>query len=92
MILFLLLQASAPDIEFNANVRARSVTIEKQGDARLTVHAEPEGERLVDVQAPKANGRKTLDNVEVTIRARASVADPQAARVQVESGETSPPQ
>ena len=92
MILVLLLQATAPDIEFNANVRARSVTIEKQGEARLTVHAEPDGGRLVDVQAPKANGRKTLNNVDVSVRAQASVADPQAAKADAPSGETARPQ
>ena len=91
MIYFFLLQASAPDIELGAYVRARSVTIEKQGDARLTVHAQPEGEKLVNVQAPTANGRKTLENVEVTLHAKASVADPQSASAKVDAGETERP-
>jgi hypothetical protein len=74
----LLLQASAtlPDIELNANVRARSVTIEKQGNASLAVTTEPSGGNVVDVQAPKANGRKSLRNIEVKLRAEARIADP----------------
>lgn len=77
MLLFLFLQAAqAPDIELNANVRARSITIEKKGDASLTVTTEPDGGNVVDVQAPKANGAKTIRNAEVTIRAEARIADP----------------
>jgi len=76
---FLLVQASAglPDIELNARVRARTVTIEKQGNASLTVTGGPDSR--VEVRAPKANGRKTLRNVEVDLRAEARVADPAAA-------------
>lgn len=79
MLLLLLLQAStpAPDIELNATVRARQVTIEKKGDASLTVHTEPEGGNIVDVRAPKANGRKTLKNVRVNVRAEARIGGPQ---------------
>jgi hypothetical protein len=78
MLLLLLIQAAqAPDIEFNANVRARSVRIEKQGEAKLTVTTSPDGGNVVDVQAPKANGRKRLRNVEVNVRAEARIGDPQ---------------
>ena len=81
MLLLLLLQAGAqaPDFELNANIRARSVTIEKQGEASLKVTTSPDGGNLVDVQAPKANGRKTLKNVNVKVRAEARIADPQQA-------------
>jgi hypothetical protein len=95
LTLLILLQAAAaqaPDIELNANVRARSVTIEKQGDARLTVTTEPDGGNVVDVQAPKANGRKTLRNVEVNVRAEARIADPlNAQNNNPEQAETAPP-
>lgn len=94
-IMFLLLQAAAPlpDIELNANVRARSVTIEKQGDARLTVTTSPEGANIVDVRAPKANGRKRLRNVAVDVRAEARIADPLApSQTEPNQAETSPPQ
>lgn len=94
-ILLLLQAASAqpPDIELNANVRARSVTIEKQGGARLTVTTQPDGGNLVDVQAPKANGRKTLSNVEVKVRAEARIADPAEPKANnSESTETASPQ
>jgi hypothetical protein len=68
-----------PDIELSARVRARSITIEKQGDASLTVTTSPDGGNLVDVRAPKANGRKTLRNVEVNVRAAARIGDRAAA-------------
>ena len=70
--------ASAPDIAFNATIRARSLTIEKQGTARLTVTAD--GENVVDIQAPKANGRKRIANPEIKIKVEARIADPGAAR------------
>src|SRR5687768_11105186 len=78
MLFLLLFQASAqaPDIELNATVRARRVTIEKRGNASLTVHAGPDAGSVVDVRAPKANGRKTLNNVRVDVHAEARVADP----------------
>ena len=80
-ILFLLQAAAqAPDIELNAQVRARRVTIEKKGDARLRVWTDPDsGGNVVDVEAPKANGRKTLRNLEVNVRAEARIADPRQA-------------
>ncbi|MEA1014970.1 hypothetical protein [Sphingosinicella sp. LY1275] len=84
LLALLLLQAtgSPPDIELNAHVRARSLTIEKKGDAALTLTTSPDsGENVVDVRAPKANGRKTMRNVEVTVDAKAHIADPQRSAV-----------
>ena len=68
--------ASAPDIQLGAHVRARSITIEKKGDAKLTVTTSPDGGNVVNVRAPKANGRKTLRNVEVDVRAEARIGQP----------------
>ena len=81
ILLLLLAQAAtpAPDIELNATIRAKSVTIEKRGEARLTVTTDPDGGNLIDVQAPKANGRKKLRNVEVRIDAEARIGDPTGA-------------
>jgi hypothetical protein len=77
MLVAIFLQAAQqPDIELNANVRAKSVTIEKQGNAQLSISTSPEGENVVDVQAPKANGQKTLRNVQVEVRAHGRIADP----------------
>jgi hypothetical protein len=93
LLTFLILaQAAAaqlPDIELKANVRARSLTISKQGEARLTVRTEPEGANLVDVKAPKANGRKTINNVSVDVRAEARIAD---ISIERKEAETVPPQ
>ena len=94
--LVLLLQAGAaqaPDIELFAQARARSVTIEKQGNASLTVRTEPDGGNVVDVRAPKANGRKTLRNVVVDIHAEARIGEPgQAPRNNAVAAETRSPQ
>jgi hypothetical protein len=97
MLLLILMQASAPDIELNARVRVREVTIEQKGDARLTVTTEPDGGNLVDVRAPGANGQRRLRNVEVNVRAEARIAAPDQARDtppsnNPEQPETSPPQ
>ena len=77
MIVALLLQA-APDLELGARVRARSVTIEQRGTAELRVTASPDAGSAVNVQAPRADGRRTLRNVEVTVSGQARIADPQA--------------
>ncbi len=80
LIATLLLQANAPDIQLDARVRARQVTIEQKGDARLTVTTSPDGGNLVDVQAPRANGRRELRDVDVRVRAEARIADPGQTR------------
>jgi hypothetical protein len=78
MILAILLQAAAaqaPDIELNFTARARSVTIERKGEAKLEVRGEGPGNR-VDVKVePKAEGRTELRNVTVDIHAEASVQE-----------------
>jgi len=96
-MIFLMLAAQAtatlPDIELKADVRARSVTVEKQGEARLSLTTQPEGANIIDVQAPKANGRKTLRNVRINVRAEARIGDPQQARQgKAEQEETAPQQ
>lgn len=85
-------QAQAPaDIEINIAVSARRVTIERRGEASLEVSG-GEGS-LVDVEAPEANGRRNLRNVNVRVRAEAQVADPRAASAEIKSeAETRPPE
>jgi uncharacterized protein (DUF58 family) len=81
--------APAPDIELNVHLKAKSVTIEQQGEARLTVHAEPDaGSRVETNVEPKPEGRRELRNVNVTIHAQASLADPAQNRT---DSETPPP-
>ena len=79
LALLLMAQAASPDIQFGARIEARSVTIEKKGEAKLEVRADPDGGSLVKVEAPKANGSKTLRNVRIEIDAEARIADPAAA-------------
>jgi hypothetical protein len=88
LLVLALLQAAsqAPDIEIGAKIHARSVTIEKKGEAHLKVHTDPDaGGNIVDVQAPKANGSKTLKNVEISVRAEAHIADPGQNKAEVET-------
>ena len=79
--LLLALQAAAqplPDIHIGAIVEARSVRIEKKGDAKLEVRADPDAGSIVKVEAPRADGAKTLRNVRVTVDAQARIGTPQA--------------
>ena len=74
IVLLLALQAAPPpDIELHATLQARSVTIEKRGEARLEVHASPDAGSLVKVEAPKAEGRTTLRDVRVAVDAEARI-------------------
>jgi SH3-like domain-containing protein len=88
LTLLALLQAAAaqPDIELNIRARAKSVEIQQKGEAKLEVRAEPDAGSRVEARVePKAEGRTKLRNVEVNIRAQASVADPGQIRVEAET-------
>jgi hypothetical protein len=89
MLLLILLQAAAaqaPDIELNLRARAKSVRIERKGEARLDVQGEGPGNR-VDVRVePKAEGRTELRNVTVDIYAEASVQEGVKIDAQTETG------
>ena len=88
MIALILLQAAvqAPDIELSVKARARSVTIERKGEARLEVHGEGPGNR-VDVKVePKAEGRTELRDVTVEIHAEASIHDGVKIDARAETG------
>jgi hypothetical protein len=76
LALLALAQAAAaqPDIELEIRARAKSVRIERKGEARLEVQG-AEGSRVEARVEPKAEGRTTLRNVTVHVRARASVGE-----------------
>ena len=74
---------AAPDIELEIGLTARRATIERRGEASLEVTASPDGGSVVNVEAPDSNGRRTLRNLDVRVRAEARIADPQATRVQI---------
>ena len=87
-LLFLLQTAAAqpqaqgaPAIELQIGVTARRVTIQRHGEGALDVHAGPDGGSVVNVEAPEANGQRTLRNVNVRVRAEARIADPAAQAV-----------
>lgn len=86
LTLLLILQnaaATPPDIQLSVDVHADRVRIERRGEASLEVRG-GEGS-TVEVEAPEANGRRTLRNVNVRVRAEARVADPQQNRAQPET-------
>ncbi|MFN3388117.1 MAG: hypothetical protein ACK40O_04245 [Allosphingosinicella sp.] len=93
MLLYLLLQSAAappPDIQLDIDLKARSVEIERRGEAALTVRAEPDGGSAVEAAtAPAPEGRRKLRNVRVKVRGEARIAPP--AQIG-EAGETPAPQ
>ena len=91
VLLLALVQGAAPpaDIEFNATLRARSLVIEKKGETRLTVRTAPQGANVIDIQAPRADGRVRIPNPVVTVRVEARIADPSQYPA---AQETAPPE
>ena len=89
MILLILFQAAAtqaPDIELNLNLRARSVTIEKKGEAKLEVRGEGPGNRVEVKVEPKAEGPTELRDVTVDVHAEASVQEGVKIDAEAETG------
>lgn len=65
-----------PDIQILARVRAKELTIEQQGEARVEVRADPPLVEKVDVQRNQPGvGRTVLRDLDVRLDARASVTD-----------------
>ena len=93
MLIALLLQSAAappPDIQLGIDLRARSVEIERKGEAELTVRAEPDGGSMAQsVTLPAPEGRTKLRNVRVKVRAEARIGAP--AQITT-AGETPAPQ
>ena len=94
MLFLLLLQAAAPqalpDIELNIRARARSVEIERKGEARLEVRAEPDAGSRVEARVePRAGDRTQLRDVEVNVRAEARIGE--GAKIEAQA-ETAAPQ
>jgi hypothetical protein len=86
ILLPFLLQTAQPDIELSISARAKSVEIERKGEAKLEVRAEPDAGSRVEARVePKAEGRTKLRNVRVEVRAQASVADPRQNRIETET-------
>ena len=79
LLLALLLQTSVPppDISLGVRVRARSVEIQRKGNAQLKVVAKPDGGSSVATRVePRGSGRTKLRNVAVDIRGEARLARP----------------
>jgi uncharacterized protein (DUF58 family) len=78
--------APAPDIELSVHIRAKRVTIEQQGEAKLAVHAEPDaGSRVETHVQPRPEGKRELRNVTVDLHAQASLTDPSQNHAEAET-------
>jgi hypothetical protein len=86
LALALIQAAQAPDIELNLNLRAKSVRIERKGEAKLEVHGEGPGNRVAVGVQPKAEGRTELRDVTVDVHAEASVQEGVKIDAQSETG------
>ncbi|WP_423141258.1 hypothetical protein ACOYW6_10480 [Parablastomonas sp. CN1-191] len=69
--------APQPDIELHARVSAKSLRVERQGRAEVTVHAEPLLDKTTLITPSKLvpNGT-TVSNVTVSLDAAVTLADP----------------
>lgn len=80
--LIVLAQAAAAlppaDIEIKARVTARELRIHKQGRAALTVRGN--GENLLKIDAPSANGRKRIANPRINVDVQVRIAGTDAPR------------
>jgi hypothetical protein len=76
---------AAPDIQLDIGLSARRVTVERRGEASLEAHAGPDGGSVVNVEAPRGDGRRTLREVDVRVRAEARIADPRDPSAQIEA-------
>ncbi len=92
MILAQVAAAQPPDIELHAVIDAQSIRIEKHGQARLNVWADPDAGSLVKVEAPRANGAKTLRNVRITVDAEARIGGAAHVDANVERSPATEPQ
>jgi hypothetical protein len=88
--------STLPTIELRARVRADRLRIEREGEARLTVEADPLLAKAIDVRRSKpVPNAVTVRDVEVTLDATATI-DPDggpaavAARVSSDPGEPQP--
>ena len=95
LLLLLLLQTAAPpaDIELGVRVRARSLTVERQGKVTLAVRADPDAGSRVDAEATRTAGRKTVRNSRADVHAEVRLGDPSGPVENIASEtETVPPQ
>jgi hypothetical protein len=63
-----------PDIAVHANVRAREVRIDQQGEARLRIWAEPSAHDSVKVERNLPKGQRRYRNLEIRLDAEARLA------------------
>ncbi|QDP19378.1 hypothetical protein [Sphingomonas xanthus] len=73
LALVLLLQTAQPDIQLNARIEARSMKIERHGEARLEVRSDPDGGNVVKADVSPRTKAKEQRNVVVTLDAEARI-------------------
>lgn len=90
LLMLMLVQAAAPDLELDIRGRARSVEIERKGETKLEIWAQPDGgSRQRATVQPGSRDATKLKNVGFEIHAEARIAPPQQNPA---SGETASPQ
>ncbi|MBV8915242.1 MAG: hypothetical protein JOZ05_19665 [Acetobacteraceae bacterium] len=84
--------ATPPDIELNAHVQAREVTIREEAPVRLSLHAEPGNAPPVKVTRSAPGGAKSYRNLTLDLHGEARVVDPRQAQSQQgnDNAETKP--
>lgn len=64
-----------PDIEIDARVKAKQVTIERQGRASARVRLEPNGADRVEVERNLPPGQTTYRNLDLRLKVEGRLAD-----------------
>ena len=75
-------QAAAPDIELNARVDARDLTIRQETPLTVSLHAEPGQAPPISVQRSAPAGAKTYRNLTLRVHGEARLTDTAASQSQ----------
>jgi hypothetical protein len=71
--------APPPDIELNARVRAREVTVRQEGAASLALRVSPGEAPPVAVERSAPVGAQKYRNLTISVRGAVRIADPNAS-------------
>ena len=74
--------SSPPDIELNARAQIRELRIEQQGEARISLRAEPSAGDKVAVERNLPKGERRYRNLDIKLSAEARLAAPPGDRSQ----------
>ena len=69
--------SAPPDIELNARAQIRELRIEQQGEARISLRAEPSAGDKVTVERNLPKGERRYRNLDIKLSAEARLAAPE---------------